>query len=285
MAGCDYVLHVASPYPSTIPKNEDEVIIPAREGTLRALRAAKKAGTVKRVFLTSSFASVGYGYAQSERTKENPFTEKDWTRAEGAKSEVGAYEKSKALAEKAAWEWLEKEGEGMEMATVNPVGVFGPVIGGGSSTSLELPTRLLNGQLPGLPDLSFGVVDVRDVASLHLLAMKSPQAAGQRYLAISDELSVSTKEIAEILKSGLPAADSKKVPTRMLPSWLLKIVGHFDSTGALIAPELGESDQRATRGPSRSWHGGRVARGRRLWILRRVSSSMASLRPEVDCWD
>jgi dihydroflavonol-4-reductase len=194
---------------------------------------------VKRVVLTSSFASIGYGYTQSERTMENLFTEKDWTRVEGAKSPVGAYEKSKTLAEKAEWEWLEKEGGGMEMASVNPVGIFGPVIGGGSSTSLELPTRLLNGQLPGLPNLSFGFVDVRDVASLHLLAMTKAQAAGQRYLAISDELAVSTKEIAEILKSGLPGPDVKKVPTRMLLSWLLKIVGHFDSTVALIVPELG----------------------------------------------
>lgn len=235
--GCDFVIHVASPYPLHVPKNEDELIKPAREGTLRALRAAKSAETVKRVVITSSFAAIGYGHGQ--RTKDNPFTEEDWTQLEDAKSPVGAYEKSKTLAEQAAWEWLKKEGGAMELATVNPVGVWGPSLGKEENTSLELPTRMLNGDLPGLPNLSFGIVDVRDVADLHILAMETPEAAGQRYLAISNELSVSTKDISTYLKEGLPAKETRKVPTHVLPDFFLRLGSFFDKSVALVVPELG----------------------------------------------
>ena len=238
-AGCDYVLHVASPFPPSAPKHEDELIKPAREGTLRALRAAKKAETVKRVVITSSFAAVGYGHPKGLRTKSDPFTEKDWTVVNDARNPVGAYEKSKTLAEQAAWEWQEKEGSGIELATVNPVLVMGPSLGEEDNTSLELPRRMLNGDLPGLPDLSFGIVDVRDVADLHIKVMESPRAAGQRYLAISDDLATSTKDIATYLKQGLPAEESKRVPTRVLPNFLLRLVSHFDASIAMIAPELG----------------------------------------------
>lgn len=234
---CDFVLHVASPYPSNVPKDEDEVIKPARQGTLRALRAAKEAGTVKRVIITSSFAAIGYGY--ETRSKENPFTEKDWTVLKDPQSPVGAYEKSKTLAEQDAWQWLKDEGEGMELATINPVGVWGPSLGKEVNTSLELPTRMLNGALPGLPNIAFGIVDVRDVADLHIKAMESPQAAGQRYLAISDELSVSTKDIATYLKKGLPAHEARKVPTHVLPNFALCLAAPFDKSVKLIVPELG----------------------------------------------
>ncbi|KAI8649254.1 Epimerase domain-containing protein [Fusarium keratoplasticum] len=235
--GCDFVIHVASPYPSSIPKNEDDIIKPAREGTLRALKAAKKSGTVKRVVITSSFAAIGYGHGK--RTNNDPFTETDWTVLKDPKSPVGAYEKSKTLAEQDAWQWLRNEGEGLELVTVNPVSVWGPSLGNEINTSLELPTRMLNGDLPGLPNLSFGIVDVRDVADLHIKAMEAPEAAGQRYLAISDELSVSTKDISTYLKEGLPARETKKVPTHMLPDFLLRIVAAFDKSVALIVPELG----------------------------------------------
>lgn len=237
--GCDYVLHVASPFPLGQPKHEDEIIKPAREGTMRALQAAKRAGTVKRVVVTSSFAAVGYGH--SERSVENPFTEADWTVLKDSHTPVGAYQKSKTLAEQDAWKWLKDEGEaaGIELATVNPVLVFGPSLGNEENTSLELPVRMLKGELPGLPDLSFGIVDVRDVATLHIKAMEEPNAAGQRYLAISDELAVSAKEIAMILKEGLPAQESKGVPTRMLPNFLLKLAALFDKSIGTIIPELG----------------------------------------------
>jgi nucleoside-diphosphate-sugar epimerase len=235
--GCEFVIHVASPYPLHIPKDEDEIVKPAREGTLRALKAAKKAGTVKRVVLTSSFAAIGYGH--EKRSENNPFTEKDWTVLEGAKSPVGAYERSKTLAEQAAWKWLKNEGAGMELASVNPVSVWGPSLGDEANTSLELPARMLNGDLSGLPNLSFGIVDVRDVADLHVKAMEAPKAAGQRYLAISDELSVSTKEISTYLRDGLPVQETKKVPTHVLPNFLLRIAAILDRSIAIIIPELG----------------------------------------------
>lgn len=235
--GCDFLLHVASPYPSKIPRDEQDVIKPAREGTIRALRAAKNAGTVKRVVITSSFAAVGYGHEQ--RPMDNPFTEKDWTVLQNPKSPVGPYEKSKTLAEQDAWQWLHNEGMGMELTTVNPVAVWGPSLGKEENTSLELPTRMLNGQLPGLPNLSFGIVDVRDVAALHIRAMEAPEAAGQRYLAISDELSVSTKDISTYLKDGLLARETRRVPTYMLPNFFLRLASHFDKSVALIIPELG----------------------------------------------
>ena len=236
-AGCDYVLHVASPFPSSMPENEDELIKPAREGTLRALRAAKRAGSVKRVVVTSSVAAVAYGHGP--RTEANPFTEKDWTEVEHAKSNVGAYEKSKTLAEKAAWQWLKDDGGDIELATVNPVVVCGPSLGKGVNTSLELPKRMLNGEMPGLPHLSLGIVDVRDVADLHMLALESPNAAGQRYIAISDEMSVSASDMARYFKEELPANESRRVPGFAVPNFLVKLVSPFDKSIRMIVPELG----------------------------------------------
>lgn len=235
--GCDYILHVASPFPPGKPNHPDDLIKPAREGTLRALRAAKTAGTVKRVVIASSSAAIMMG--GQAKGIDNPYTEKDWTNAEDPK--VDAYSKSKTLAEKAAWDWLKGEGKdsGIELATVNPVLVLGPVLGDDANTSLELPAKMLNGELPGLPNINFGIVDVRDVADLHVKAMEDPKAAGQRYIAISDEPVVSAKQIAGYLKEGLPANESRKVPTRGLPNFLLKIAAWFDQSVSLVVPELG----------------------------------------------
>ncbi|KAJ4153907.1 hypothetical protein LMH87_010373 [Akanthomyces muscarius] len=238
-AGVDYVLHVASPFPASEPKDENELIRPAREGTLRALRAAKKAGTVRRVVVTSSVASIMYGHGP--RGKDQPFTEKDWTELEHPRSHVGAYPKSKTLAERAAWDWLAgDEGKGaFELTTVNPVVVYGPSLGRGVNTSLEIPRRLLSGEMPAIPDISLGVVDVRDVADLHVLALESPRAAGQRYIAVSDEPSVSMKQMAADLKAGLPAEDTKKVPSLGAPKFLMRLAGLFDSSIAVVLPEIG----------------------------------------------
>lgn len=235
--GCDYVLHVASPYPLEVPKDENEIIKPAVEGTKRALEAAKKAGTVKRIVVTSSFASVGYGH--EKRSLDNPFTEKDWTILDHPKSPVGPYMKSKTMAEHLAWDWIKTNGGEMELVTVNPVVVFGPALDNQFNTGLELLTRMLNGDIPGLPNLNLSIVDVRDVADLHLLAMEKPEAAGQRYLAVSDEQFVSTKDIANYLKEGLPSDQTKKMPKRVLPNWLLHVVSYFDKSVSLIVPELG----------------------------------------------
>ena len=169
-AGCDYVLHVASPFPSTVPKDANELIAPARDGALRVLRAARDAG-VKRVVLTSSFAAVGYG--AKDRTA--PFTEEDWTNLDDPS--LQPYQRSKTIAERAAWDFIAREGGALELAVVNPVGVFGPVLGPDFSTSILMVKRLLDGSVPGCPDLWFGVVDVRDVADLHLKAMTDPPRA------------------------------------------------------------------------------------------------------------
>ena len=173
VAGCEYVLHVASPFPASVPKHEDELIIPAREGALRVLRASRDAG-VKRVVLTSSFAAIGYGQAPQEK----PFNETNWTDPNAA--DVLPYAKSKTLAERAAWDFIAKEGGNLELSVVNPVGVFGPVLGPDYSTSILFVQRMMDGAVPGCPQLYFGAVDVRDVADLHLRAMTGPAAKGER---------------------------------------------------------------------------------------------------------
>ncbi len=230
VAGCEYVLHVASPFPPTIPAHEDELIVPAREGTLRVLRAARDAG-VRRVVLTSSFAAIGYGH----EPQRLPFTENDWTNVDGR--DVSPYVKSKTLAEQAAWEFIRSEGGGLELAVVNPVGVFGPVLGADYSTSILLVQRLLDGAIPGTPRFSFGVVDVHDVADLHVRAMTSPDARGERFLAVAGDF-LSIKDIAAILKRRLGNA-ARKVPTRQLPDWLVRLAAVFDPAVRQILPELG----------------------------------------------
>jgi len=232
VAGCDFVLHVASPFPLKVPKNEDELIVPAREGALRVLRAARDAG-VKRVVLTSSFAAIGYGHKVTHR----PFTEDDWTDPNG--EGVGPYVKSKTLAERAAWDFIAREGGALELAVVNPVGVFGPVLGPDFSTSIQIVKRLMDGSVPGCPRLSFGVVDVRDVADLHLRAMIDPAAKGERFLAIAGNF-MTMQEIALVLKARMGEA-AKRVPTRVLPDWLLKVAALADSSLGQIIPELGKS--------------------------------------------
>src|ERR1700722_19530443 len=151
VAGCDYVLHVASPFPANVPKHEDELIVPAREGALRVLRAAREA-RVKRVVLTSSFAAIGYGHAPQQA----PFNETNWTDPTG--SDMTAYVKSKTLAERAAWDFVAAEGGALELSVLNPVVVFGPVLGPDYSPSVLLIQRLVTGAIPGSPKLTFGVV-------------------------------------------------------------------------------------------------------------------------------
>jgi nucleoside-diphosphate-sugar epimerase len=231
VAGSEYVLHVASPFPPSIPANEDELIVPAREGTLRVLRAARDAG-VKRVVVTSSFAAIGYGH----QPQTAPFKESDWTDPKG--DDVRPYVKSKTLAERAAWDFIAKEGRGVELSVVNPVGVLGPVLGSDFSTSILIVQRLMDGAMPGCPKLYFGVVDVRDVADLHLRAMTNPAAKGERFLAVAGDF-VSIHEIAKTLKSRLGAAASR-VPTRQLPNWLVRLASLRDPAVKQILPELGK---------------------------------------------
>jgi nucleoside-diphosphate-sugar epimerase len=230
VAECEYVLRVASPLPASLPKHEDELIVPAREGTLRVLRAAKDAG-VKRVVFTSSFAAIGYGHEPQEK----PFRETDWTNLD---SDVVPYVKSKALAERAAWDFMAKQGGNLEFSVINPVGVFGPVLSPDYSTSILLVQRLMDGAMPGCPRLYFGVVDVRDVADIHLRAMTNPAAKSERFLAVTGDF-MSMVEIAKLLKSRLGEA-AKRVPTTELPDWLVRLAALRDPAIRLILPELGK---------------------------------------------
>ncbi len=229
--GCDFVLHVASPFPAGIPKHEDELIVPARDGALRVLRAARDAG-VRRVVLTSSFAAVGYGHPEQPEA----FDETIWTNLEG--SDVSAYVKSKTLAERAAWDFIEREGGGLELAVVNPVGVFGPVMGADYATSILLVQKLMDGALPGSPDLRFGVIDVRDVVDLHLRAMTDPAANGERFLAVAGDF-MRVRDMACVLKARMGDA-ALRVPTRQLPNWMIRLAALADPTVRQIVPELGK---------------------------------------------
>lgn len=240
VAGCDYVQHVASPFPQGTPASDDELIIPARDGTLRVLRAARDAG-VRRVVLTSSFAAIGYGQAALGR----PFSETDWTNPAGA----SAYVKSKTIAERAAWDFMAREGGALELAVINPVAVMGPVLGPDYSSSIALIQQLLRGAMPGLPQLYFGVVDVRDVADLHLRAMTDPAARGERFLAVSGDFQ-SVRDIALVLKRRMGTAASK-VPTLQFPNWFLRIVALRSALVRSLLPELGKrkngSNEKARR--------------------------------------
>jgi nucleoside-diphosphate-sugar epimerase len=230
VAGCDYVLHVASPFPAGAPRNDDELVGPAREGTLRVLSAARAAG-VRRVVLTSSFAAIGYG--QPARTR--PFDEHDWTNLD---ARLSAYVRSKTVAERAAWEFIARPGTAMELAVINPAAVFGPVLGADYSTSIMLLQRMLEGAMPANPRLYFGVVDVRDVADLHLRAMTHPAARGERFLAVAGD-AMSLSDIARVLKSRL-GSRAARVATREAPNWLVRLAALRDRAARDILPELGK---------------------------------------------
>ena len=241
VADCDYVLHVASPFPGGIPKHEDDLIVPARDGALRVLRASRDA-RVKRVVLTSSFAAIGYGHAP----RPAPFTELDWT---DITQKVSAYVKSKTLAERAAWDFIANEGGSLELSVVNPVGVFGPVLGPDYSSSIGLLKQMMDGAVPGCPKLYFGVVDVRDVADLHVRAMIHPAANGERFLAVGGEF-MSVFDIARVLKRRMGPAASK-VPSRHLPDFVVRLAALFNPVVRETLPELGKvkngSNEKARR--------------------------------------
>lgn len=228
-----YVLHVASPIPISMPKDENELIIPAKEGTLRILRAAKNAG-VKRVVMTSAFGAAGMGYTASKN--DYVFTEKDWSNlAPGTK--LNAYYKSKTLAEKSAWDFISQERDEFELTTILPVAVIGPVLGKKVSGSNHLISMMLSGNIPGFFDLYFPLIDVRDLAEAHILALETPNAAGERFI-ISNEYSLSMKQLGMILKSNLSEA-GKKIPNRTIPSFILKFAALFNSMARYTAADLG----------------------------------------------
>jgi len=232
VAGCEYVLHVASPLTEAAGKSEEAVIVPARDGTLRILKAARDAN-VKRVVMTSSCGAVYYGHPP----RIEPFDESSWSNPDGG--DMSAYVKSKLIAERAAWSFMEKEGGRLELAVVNPAGIFGPVLGPDSSSSTQMIKRLLGG-IPGCPRIHFAIVDVRDVADLHIRAMTNPAARGERFIAVAEDgHAMSMLQMANVLRARLGDA-ARKTPTRELPDWLVRAGALFDPAMRQLVPMLGK---------------------------------------------
>ena len=227
MWDCDYLMHVASPFVIEDPKDENELIKPAKEGTLRALNAAKKAG-IKRVVLTSSVAAVN-SHMMSGTSDHTTWTDIN-------SKYVTPYQKSKTIAEKAAWDFYNNQDNSnkMEMAVINPGGVMGPQLGndlGGAST--QIVSQLISGKFPMIPALSFPFIDVRDVAILHLKAMTTPEADGKRFIAAHSEPTW-MYQVAEVLS----AAGYEKIKLKKAPSFMLKLIGLFDNKTKSLVPML-----------------------------------------------
>ncbi len=236
-SGVTDVIHTASPFPSSVPKDENDLILPAQQGTLRVLRAARDAG-VRRVVLTSSIAAVSYGPGRA------PFTETDWTDVDGPLATP--YYKSKTLAERAAWDFAREND--LELVVVNPGMILGPILGAETGTSVGVVQSLMKGRYPAMPDFSVPVVDVRDAAEAHVLAMTTAGAAGERFIIAGKALSI--RDIANVLKRDFPAY-GKKLPKFVLPNWLARLAARFDPGLKLIAGELGRdariSNEKARR--------------------------------------
>lgn len=232
MAGVDVLMHTASPFPLVQPKDEDELIRPAVDGALRALRAAKTAG-VKRVVLTSSTVAISGSQLPSGDTS---FDETNWT--DPADPDVNAYGRSKTLAEQAAWAFVREEAPDMALTTINPAFVLGAPLDGNFGSSISVIERLLKGKDPMLPDVGFGTVDVLDVAALHVTVIDKPELAGQRIMAVDGFFSFA--EIAHAVKSAYP---NRKIPTRIAPNFLIKLLGLFDPAIKEIIPNLGRVDK------------------------------------------
>ncbi|RLJ32902.1 dihydroflavonol-4-reductase [Chryseobacterium sp. 7] len=226
--GCQYIIHTASPTPHTNAKTEEDFVIPAKNGVLFVLRAAKNAG-VKRVVLTSAFGAVSYG-----TWKNTPYTEEDWTVLNDS---VAPYQRSKTISERAAWDFIQNEGKGMELAVVNPTTVMGPVLSDDYAHSIQIIKQMLNGEMKGCPKLITGFVDVRDVADLHVKALSMPEANGQRFIAVAGE-ALSMLEVAAILRKKL-GKTAEKAPTKELPNWLIRLLAVFNPRLKMIVPHLG----------------------------------------------
>lgn len=231
-AGATHVAHVASPFPVGVPANEDDLIVPAREGTLRALRFAKAAGATHFV-QTSSAAAIAYGHPASK----TEFDEGDWTDFEAPG--VQPYIKSKTVAERAAREWVAQQGGGMAFCSVNPVLVLGPVPNDDLSASVEVVRRMLAGEIPAIPRIGFTVVDVRDVASLHVLALEADAETirNERFAAAEEYLWF--EDVARVLREKL-GDRARRVPTRAMPTWLLKLLAVFSRDIRQLAGEVGK---------------------------------------------
>jgi dihydroflavonol-4-reductase len=254
VAGCRYVLHVASPFPPNQPKDPQELIVPARDGALRVLRAALDAG-VERVVLTSSVAAIR-GSRRSTATA--PYTEADWT--DGDDPSLTPYVRSKSLAERAAWALVADAAATDRLAVINPGAIIGPSLNRDHSYSLQAIERLLTG-MPAAPRIGFTFVDVRDVADLHLRAMTDPAAGGERFIAADRWLW--SIEVAAILRERLGEA-AAKAPTRVAPDFLIRLVARFDGSVRSIVGDLGKQ----------SWTSSEKARTALGWTTRPIESSI-----------
>jgi len=230
VSGCEFVLHVASPFPESQPRDPDELIVPARDGALRVLGAAL-ASDVRRVVLTSSSAAVRNG---GEEPHPEPYTEADWTDPD--MPGLTPYARSKTIAERAAWDLAAQNGASDRLAVVNPSAILGPVQGDEFSFSLQIIQRMLKG-MPGVPRLGFGFVDVRDVADLQIRAMSDPAAGGERFIASGPFLWLS--EVAAILRERLPR-EAAKAPGRVVPKPLIRLMGLFDPSVRSIVGDIGK---------------------------------------------
>ena len=230
-AGCTHVAHVASPLSTRTPKDENDMIVPAREGTLRALRFAKAAG-VKRFVQTSSIAAVAYGRKEREYT----VTEDDWTNVDDP--DITPYAKSKTIAERAAREWVAAEGGDLEFVSVNPVLVLGPVDSGDFSPSVQPVKLLLNGSVPRAPDIGFGVVDTRDVADLHVRCLEQPGLAGERFIAAGRFMKMI--DVADALRAGLGPVQARKAPRKTMPAWMASLFMLINPEFRSIKNEIGK---------------------------------------------
>lgn len=231
-AGCTHVAHVASPFPVGVPKDENELIIPAREGTLRALRFAHDAG-IGHFVQTSSSAAIAYGHPAGKTR----FDESDWTNL--ADPNVQPYVKSKTIAERAARDWVAANAPDLAFCSVNPVAVLGPVANDDLSASIEFVRRFLTGEIPLIPRIGFTVVDVRDTASLHVLALEAPAETirGERFAAASEFMWMA--DMARVLREHM-GADARRVPRRDMPDWMLRLLAVFSSDIRQIAGEVGK---------------------------------------------
>jgi nucleoside-diphosphate-sugar epimerase len=248
------VLHVASPFPPEQPKDPDELIVPARDGALRVIRAALDAG-VERVVMTSSVAAVRGSRQSSEST---PFTEADWT--DGHDTERTPYVRSKTIAERAAWDLVREAGADHKLAVVNPGAIIGPPLSNDNSTSLQAIQRLLDG-MPAMPQLGFTFVDVRDVADMHLRAMTDQAAGGERFIATDEFLW--TADVAKVIRERLGDA-APKVPTRVAPNLLVRAMSLVDAGIRPYVSDLGR----------RQWMSSAKARQSLGWTPRPIEDSI-----------
>jgi len=231
--GMDYIMHVASPLPFDLKKDANDLIIPAREGTLNVLKAAVK-HKVKRVVLTSSIAAIAHGHKEKVRT----YTEEDWTDLNGEVKDLPPYVQSKTIAESEAWKYINQPEVKTELVAINPGYVFGPLLEKDYSDSALIVRKLMAGEIPGLPKISFSVVDVRDVAKMHLWALEEPSAAGNRFICVNK--SSSYQEIAITLKNAFPDF-GKKIKTFVLPDFFIRFYSFFNKDTKAITIELGRN--------------------------------------------